>query len=97
MGGEIQRGRLNHVAGYSEKAQCIGKRSYLEPISGSLHVLIEGVYRTPEKTEDRVAIGEKTAQNHVENAALRIYLERIRNRMQKPIGGLIAFDAACYI
>ena len=87
MGGEIQRGSLTHDTGYSAKAQCIGKPSYLEPNSGSMHVPIEGVYRTTEKIEDRVAIGEKTAQNHVENAA-RTYLERIRNRMQKPIEGL---------
>ena len=51
--------------------------SYLEPISGSLHVPIEG----------RVTIEEKHNQKHVENAA-RAYLERIRNRMQKPIEGL---------
>ena len=43
--------------------------SYLEPISGSLHVPIEGVYRAAEKTEDRVAIGEEAAQNHTENAS----------------------------
>jgi hypothetical protein len=87
MGGEIQRGSLTHDTGYSTKAQCIGKQSYLEPNSGSLHVPIEGVYRITEKTEDRVAIGEKTAQNHVENTA-RTYLERIRNSMQIPIEGL---------
>jgi hypothetical protein len=87
MGGEKQRGSLNGKSGYSVKAHCIGKQSYLEPISGSLHVPIEGVYRATEKTEDRVTIGEKRNQNHVENTA-RTYLERIRNRMQKPIEGL---------
>ena len=85
MGGENQRGSLNDTSGYSKKAQCTGVPSYLDPISGSLHVPIEGVY--PKKIEDRVAIGEKTAQNHVENTA-RTYLERIRNTMQKPIEGL---------
>ncbi len=48
----------------------------MEPISGSMHVPIEG----------RVAIGGKCNQNHVENAA-RVHLERIRNTMQKPIEG----------
>jgi len=96
MGGEIQRSSLNHDTGYSTTAQCTGKRSYLEPNSQSLHVPIEGVYRITEKTEDRVAIGEKTAQNHVENTA-RTYLERIRNTMQKPIEGLSAIYFACFI
>src|SRR4030067_3603886 len=89
MGGENQRGSSCQFSGYYSKAQCIGKPpSYLEPISGSMHVPIEGVYRITEKIEDRVAIGEKTTQNHVENTA-RTYLERIRNRMQKPIEGLL--------
>jgi hypothetical protein len=88
MGGEIQRGNLTHDTGYSAKAQFTGKQpSYLEPNSGSLHVPIEGVYRITEKIEDRVTIGEKTAQNHVENTA-RTYLERIRNSMRIPIEGL---------
>jgi hypothetical protein len=52
-----------------------------------MHRTIEGDYSAAEKIEERVAIGEKTAQNHVENAA-RTYLERIRNTMQKPIEGL---------
>ena len=87
MGGEIQRGSLTHDTGYSTKAHCIGKQSYLEPNSGSMHVPIEGVYRITEKIEDRVAIEEKHNQNHAENAA-RTYLERIRNSMPKPIEGL---------
>ena len=66
MGGENQRGSQNQLSGYSEKAQCIGKQSYLEPNSGSLHVPIEGVYRTTEKTEDRVTIEEKHNQTHAE-------------------------------
>jgi hypothetical protein len=77
MGGEKQRDISTYLPGYSETAQCIGKPSYLEPISGSLHVPIEG----------RVTIGEKHNQKHVENAA-RFYLDRIRNGMQKPIEGL---------
>jgi len=89
MGGENQRGSSCHFSGYSEKAHCTGKRSYLEPISGSLHVPIEGVYSAAEKIEDRVTIGEKHSQNHAENAA-RTYLERIRNSMQKPIEGIHA-------
>jgi hypothetical protein len=67
LGGEVQRGNSNRFRDYSVKAQCIGKRSYLEPISGSLHVPIEGVYRVTEKIEGRVANGEKHNQNHVEN------------------------------
>ena len=51
--------------------------------------IVEGVYPAADKIEDRVAIGEKINQNHVENAA-RTYLERIRNRMQNPIEGLLS-------
>jgi len=87
MGGGIQRGSLIHDTGYSTKAHCIGKPSYLEPNSGSLHGTIEGVYpAAAEKIEDKVAIGGKHNQKHVENEA---YLEPIRNRMQKPIEGLL--------
>jgi hypothetical protein len=43
LGGELQGGNLNFVSGHSVKAQCTGKPSYLEPISGSLHVPIEGL------------------------------------------------------
>ena len=89
MGGESQRSSLTYDTGYSETPQFTGTPSYLEPISGSLHVPIEVVYRATEKTEDRVAIGEKRNQNHAENTA-RTYLERIRNSMQKPIEGLHA-------
>jgi hypothetical protein len=89
MGGENQKGSLKQFSGYFTKAQCTGKLSYLEPISQSLHVPTEGVYRKTEKIEDRVAIGEKHNQNHVENA-LRTYLEPIRNTMQKPVEGLLA-------
>ena len=86
MGGEIQRRRLNGATGYSRKAHCTGKPSYLEPNSGSLHVPIEGVYSYRlEKIEDRGAIGEETAQK---NAEKRTCLERIRHRMQKPVEGL---------
>ena len=86
LGGDFQRGSLNYIVGYSATAQCTGKGSYLEPNSGSLHVPIEGVYRTAEKIEDRVAIGGKHNQNYVEKEA-RTYLEHIRNTMQKPIEG----------
>ena len=87
MGGENRRSILTLDRDYSEKAQYIGKSpSYLEPISGSLHVPIEGVYSAAEKTEGRVAIGEETVQNHVENAA-RAYLEPNRNTMHEPIEG----------
>jgi len=85
LGGENQQSSLNFSSGYSKSAQCIGKSRYLEPNSQSMQKTVEGVY--PKKIEDRVAIGEKTAQNHVENTA-RTYLERIRNTMQKPIEGL---------
>jgi hypothetical protein len=77
LGGEVQRGNSNIFSGYSETAQRIGKPSYLEPNSQS----------NAEKIGDRVAIGEKHNQNHVEKA-LRTYLDRIRNRMQKPVEGL---------
>ena len=89
MGGESQRRSLTYDTGYSETAQFTGTPSYLEPNSGSLHVPTEGVYRVTEKIEDRSAIGEKHNQNNVKNTA-RVYLERIRNRMQKPIEGLLA-------
>jgi hypothetical protein len=58
-----------------------------------LHVPIEGDYPATEKIEEGVAVGEKTAQNHVENAE-RTYLERIRNGMQKPIEGLFSLYVA---
>ena len=59
-----------------------------------MHRTIEGDYSAAEKIEDRVGIGEKTAQNHVENEA---YLERIRNRMHEPIEGLLEIHVTCYI
>ena len=69
-GGEKQKGSLTHNTGYSDKAQRIGKPSYLEPNSGSLHVPIEWVYlAAAEKIEGRVAIGEKHNQCHVESAS----------------------------
>ena len=77
MGGENQRSSLIISSGYSNKAQCIGKPAYLEPISGFMHAPIEGA----------VAIGVFSCQWHVEKAR-RVYLDRIRNRMQKPIEGL---------
>ena len=87
MGGENRRSILTLDRDYSEKAQRTCKApSYLEPNSGSLHVPIEGVYSAAEKTEGRVAIGEKTGQNHVEKQS-RAYLERIRNSMHEPIEG----------
>ena len=95
-GGEVERGRLRQFAGYSETAQCTGMPAYLEPISGSLHVPIEGVYSATEKIEDKVAIGEKRNQNHAEKQR-QAYLEPIRNRMHEPIEGLSTFHAACYI
>ena len=93
MGGELQRSRLNEASGYSRKAHCIGKPSYLESNSGSLHVSIEGVYSAAEKIEDRGAIGEETTQK---NAEKRTYLERIRNTMQKPVEGLLAQFLSLY-
>ena len=87
-GGESQRSRLISFRANSAKAKCTGKPAYLEPISGSMHVPIEGVYRTAEKIEERVAIEEKSNRNHVESQKqTRTYLERIRNSMQKPIEG----------
>ena len=58
----------------------------MEPNSGSMHVPIEGSTRTAKKIEDRSRIGGKRNQNHFEKE-VRTYLERIRNRMQKPIEG----------
>jgi hypothetical protein len=43
LGGGSQQGSLSHVLGYSVKAQCTGKPSYLEPISGSMQKPIEGL------------------------------------------------------
>ena len=43
MGGENQRRSLTRDTGYSETAQCTGKPSYLEPISGSLQKPVEGL------------------------------------------------------
>jgi hypothetical protein len=43
-GGERQRSSVGFDMGYSETAQYIGTRSYLEPNSGSLQKTIEGVY-----------------------------------------------------
>ena len=59
MGGEIQRESVTHDMGYSASAHCIGKRSYLEPISQSMHVPIEEVYSAPEKTEDSHVLERK--------------------------------------
>ena len=87
-GGENQQDSLNRFSGYSKSAHCIGMPSYLEPNSGSLHVPIEGVYLAiAEKIEDRSRIGIFRSQWHVGKAA-RVYLERIRNRMHKPVEGL---------
>jgi hypothetical protein len=80
MGGENQKGRLNHDTGYSEKAQRTGKPSYLEPNSGCMQKPIEGA----------IANGAFRCQKHVEKTSVRIYLERIRNRMHEPIEGLLA-------
>ena len=77
MGGENQQPSLNQSTGYSETAKCAGKPSYLEPISGSLQKSIEGVYR----------IGVFRCQWHV-GKATRIYLDRIRDSLQKPLEGL---------
>ena len=95
MGGENHRSSLNLIRAISAKAHCTGNPSYLEPISGSLHVPIEGVYPAAEKIEDRSRIGEKQRQNHAENAA-RTYLERIRNRMHVPIEGLSSFNVTVF-
>ena len=83
LGGEIQRGSVIHDTGYSEKAHCTGNpRSYLEPISGSLHVPIEGSYPTAEKIEDRSRIGCRVNQKRC-----RCFMKRegVSNReQQKP-------------
>jgi hypothetical protein len=42
LGGENQRSSINHVMGYSEKAQCTGKQAYLEPNRNSLQKPIGG-------------------------------------------------------
>jgi hypothetical protein len=42
MGGENQRGSLNRITGYSEKAQCTGNPAYLEPNSQSMQKPIGG-------------------------------------------------------
>ena len=102
MGGENQRRSLAHETGYSKKAQCTGKPSFLKPNSQSLQKTYRGglyVSTLPlKKIEDRSAIGEKHNQNHVENQRQRqIYLERIRNRMQKPIEGLSSPCCLLYI
>ena len=76
QGGEVQRGSLTQFSGYSDKAQCIGKRSYLEPISGSMQKPIEGLSK---KIEDRVTIGEETAQKHVENYIKGGYRKKSHN------------------
>ena len=88
LGGENQRSKLFLIRANSAKAHCTGKPPYLEPISQSMHVPVEGVYCIAEKIEDRSRIGEKHSQNHVEKQR-RTYLERIRNRMQKPVEGLL--------
>ena len=75
-GGKRQRSSVVSSSGFSE-SPLHWKSSYLEPISGSLQKSIEGVYR----------IGVFRCQWHVGNAR-RVYLERIRNRMQKPVEGL---------
>ena len=65
LGGESQQGSLSHVLGYSVIAHCIGKPSYLEPISGSMQKPVEG--SAWKKIEDMVAIGSFVNQKHVEN------------------------------
>jgi hypothetical protein len=61
LGSESIEGfKLDYSWADSAIARCIGKPSYLEPISGSMHVSIEG----------EVAIGEKTVQGNVENTNL---------------------------
>ena len=41
-GGELQRLSLGTVSGYSVKAQCNGKPSYLEPNSRCMQKQVEG-------------------------------------------------------
>ena len=82
----MQRGSGNRSAGYSSNAHCIGKRLHLESNSGCTLKSIGG----------GVAIGAFRRHWHVETA-VRVYLERIRNRMQKPIEGLLSLHAACFI
>ena len=77
MGGDFQKGSLNHVTGYSATAQCTGKPSYLEPNSQSMQKTIEGLL-----------VLELLATNGMLEKEARTYLERIRNSMQKPIEGL---------
>ena len=77
LGGDFQKGSLNHVTGYSATAQCTGKPSYLEPNSQSMQKTIEGLL-----------VLELLATNGMLEKEARTYLERIRNSMQKPIEGL---------
>jgi hypothetical protein len=87
-GGERQRGKAVSRPGYSEKAQCTGMPSYLEPISQSMHRTIEeGV--CPKKIEDRSHIDAFRSQWHVEKPR-QAYLQPISGPMQKPIEGLLA-------
>src|SRR3990170_2956120 len=81
LGGENQRGSVIHDMDYSEKAQCTGNPgSYLEPISNSMHVPIEGVYSAAEKIEDRSRIGCRVNQKHCRRFMKR---EGVSNREQQ--------------
>ena len=81
LGGENQRGSIIHDTGYSEKAQCTGnQRSYLEPITNSMHEPIEGVYRVTKKIEDRSRIGCRVNQKQRRRLIKR---EGVSNREQQ--------------
>ena len=58
MGGEKQRSSLTHDTGYSEKAHCTGKPSYLELKGQSLQKIVE----------DRSRIAGFLSQYMLENA-----------------------------
>jgi hypothetical protein len=66
FGGESQRGGFRVSRADSAIAHCTGKPSYLEPISGSMHVPIEGLLARLKKIEDRSRSGEKSNQSHDE-------------------------------
>ena len=92
-GGENQRNSLDFNSGFSKSAHCIGTPSHLESNSGSTHKTIQRVYA--ENIEDRSRIGVFRWQWHVEKA-VQVYLERIRDSMQKPMEGLLRIPRSLF-
>ena len=43
VGGDLERGSLTQFSGYSVRAQCTGKPSYLEPIRNTMQKPVEGL------------------------------------------------------